>query len=279
VNYRTDIWPISQTEFGSASGRALVDLLEGRSREIVSAQLPVVLNGYCAVCRRLRSLEFRGNHAAIDEARGMIHLAYSETGACQTCGNNSRRRFAVEMLGERSAETRLYLTEHKTGLGDRLGSRFPNATTSEFLGDHPPGTTIDGVRHEDLHALSFPSASIDAVLCLDVLEHVNDPVKCLEEITRILAPGGRAIVTFPFHAYAPATVRRSEVVDGEIVYLFAPEYHGNPLGGGSLVFSDFSWDFIDRIQEIPAKTTFVQYWSALTLHLGGARFGLLIDKV
>jgi SAM-dependent methyltransferase len=278
MKYATDFWPISYSEFSSATGRALVNLLEQRSREIVSAQLPVSLDGYCAVCRSLRSVEFRANHAAIDEARGMFHLAYSETGACLTCANNARRRFAVEMLGDRGIETRLYLTEHKTGLGDRLKSRFPNVRTSEFLGNYPSGTIIDGIAHEDLHALSFPAESMDAVLCLDVLEHVNQPMTCLEEITRILAPGGRAVVTFPFHAYASATVRRSEVVDGVINHLQPPEYHGNPLGGGSLVFSDFAWDFIEQVQILPAKVNFVQYWSALTLQLGGARFGLLIDK-
>jgi SAM-dependent methyltransferase len=238
----------------------------------------MTLSGYCAVCVALRSIEFRANHAAIDEARGMIHVAYSETGACQTCGTNSRRRFAVEMLGDRGPDTRVYMTEHKTGLGDRLESRFGNVKTSEFLGNYPSGTVIDGIAHEDLHALSFPSGSMDAVLCLDVLEHVNDPVQCLHEITRILSPGGRAVVTFPFYAYATATVRRSRILDGAIEYILPPEFHGNPLGGGSLVFNEFSWDFLDQLDVVPARLSFVQYWSAITLHLGGARFGLLIDK-
>jgi len=279
MRYATDHWQTNATDFLSPSGRARVDLLEQRSREIVSAQLPVALDGYCALCDSLRLIEFRANHAVIDEARGMFHLAYSETGACRMCGNNSRRRFAVEMLGDRGGEARLYITEHATGLGRQLGSRFTNIKTSEFLGNYPSGVIIDGVPHEDLHALSFLSGSMDAVLCLDVLEHVNEPMKCLDEITRILSPGGRAIVTFPFHAYASSTVRRSQVVDGEIVHLLPPQYHGNPLGGGSLVFTDFSWDFIAGLEDLPARITFVQYWSALTLHLGGARFCLLIDKV
>ncbi|MFO7169114.1 MAG: class I SAM-dependent methyltransferase [Chloroflexota bacterium] len=44
-------------------------------------------------------------------------------------------------------------------------------------------------------ALPLPSASFDAVVCWDVIEHVRDPSQVLAEIGRVLRPGGVALVT------------------------------------------------------------------------------------
>src|SRR4030043_310256 len=47
------------------------------------------------------------------------------------------------------------------------------------------------------HNLNFQSSTFDAVIALEVLEHVNDPVKVLSEIKRILKIGGYAILLVP----------------------------------------------------------------------------------
>jgi SAM-dependent methyltransferase len=41
-------------------------------------------------------------------------------------------------------------------------------------------------------------ASFDAVLCTEVLEHLPDPVRGLDEMARLLRPGGTFIITAPF---------------------------------------------------------------------------------
>lgn len=48
------------------------------------------------------------------------------------------------------------------------------------------------------HAFPFPAESFDSVFCSQVLEHVFNPDEFLEEIRRILKPGGQFLLTVPF---------------------------------------------------------------------------------
>lgn len=45
--------------------------------------------------------------------------------------------------------------------------------------------------------ISIPDDSIDHVLCFETLEHVEDPVRLLEEFHRVLSPGGRISCSVP----------------------------------------------------------------------------------
>ncbi len=47
-------------------------------------------------------------------------------------------------------------------------------------------------------AMSFDAASFDCVICSEVLEHVPDDQKAVEELRRVLKPGGVLIVTVPY---------------------------------------------------------------------------------
>jgi|SRR4051812_5053651 len=53
------------------------------------------------------------------------------------------------------------------------------------------------VRKGDICALPFGGGCFDAVLATDVLEHVDDDAAAAREIARVLAPGGRALITVP----------------------------------------------------------------------------------
>ena len=49
----------------------------------------------------------------------------------------------------------------------------------------------------DAKSIPVPDASFDAVLCTEVLEHVPEPIAVVRELGRILAPGGRLLLTAP----------------------------------------------------------------------------------
>jgi SAM-dependent methyltransferase len=50
----------------------------------------------------------------------------------------------------------------------------------------------------DILSIPEPDASFDAVLCTEVLEHLPDPVRALDEMARLLRPGGMFVITAPF---------------------------------------------------------------------------------
>ena len=50
----------------------------------------------------------------------------------------------------------------------------------------------------DIAAIPEPDVSFDAILCSEVLEHIPDPTKALDEFARLLKPGGKLILTAPF---------------------------------------------------------------------------------
>lgn len=61
---------------------------------------------------------------------------------------------------------------------------------------HPGARSADIVA--DLAALPLPDGDIDLVVCTEVLEHIAEPGRALEEVARVLRPGGRLLMTVPF---------------------------------------------------------------------------------
>ncbi|MFN7373073.1 MAG: class I SAM-dependent methyltransferase, partial [Cyclobacteriaceae bacterium] len=56
----------------------------------------------------------------------------------------------------------------------------------------------------DIHEMPFAENQFDVVLCNHVLEHVQDDIKAMREIQRVLKPGGYAILQVPFFHPVPA---------------------------------------------------------------------------
>ncbi|MEN0005382.1 MAG: class I SAM-dependent methyltransferase, partial [Bacteroidota bacterium] len=52
-------------------------------------------------------------------------------------------------------------------------------------------------RVENALELSFADDSFDLLISVEVIEHVGQPARMMEEIGRVLKPGGVAIITFP----------------------------------------------------------------------------------
>jgi SAM-dependent methyltransferase len=53
----------------------------------------------------------------------------------------------------------------------------------------------------DIHHMPFADNTLEAVICLAVLEHVENPIQAWNEIYRTLKPGGLALIYVPFLYY------------------------------------------------------------------------------
>ncbi|MEP6737048.1 MAG: class I SAM-dependent methyltransferase [Chryseolinea sp.] len=104
----------------------------------------------------------------------------------------------------------------------------------------------------DIHAMPFNDNSFDLVLCNHVLEHVQDDIKAVSEITRVLRPGGLAILQVPFFRPIPdKTFEDPSVTDKrEREKLFGQDDHVRRYGH----------DYPQRLQRgglVPMESNFV----------------------
>lgn len=70
------------------------------------------------------------------------------------------------------------------------------------------------LRHvPTVESISQPDASVDGCLCLSVLEYLGQPLNCLDEMVRVLRPGGHLVLSVP-HTRSP--VRAMQVIRNSI---------------------------------------------------------------
>jgi SAM-dependent methyltransferase len=77
------------------------------------------------------------------------------------------------------------------------GDLRPLFAGRDFTGtDFRDGPGVD--RVEDLRALTLADASVGTAICLETLEHCEDPLTACRELGRVTAPGGACLVSTPF---------------------------------------------------------------------------------
>ncbi len=82
---------------------------------------------------------------------------------------------------------------------DYIAQDFAQYTGSGDVGLHTGGWDngkLDIVC--DITDIPLPDASIDAVMCTEVFEHLPNPVLAIQEFSRLIRPGGTLILTAPF---------------------------------------------------------------------------------
>ena len=88
------------------------------------------------------------------------------------------------------------------GAADKWIAKHLAAEVQYVALDYPAtGAQMYGARPDvfaDAARLPFRDAVFDAVICLEVLEHVPDPGQVVMEISRVLKTNGRAWISMPF---------------------------------------------------------------------------------
>lgn len=120
-----------------------------------------------------------------------------------------RRQTIIEHLKEHVAGGSSIL-DVGCGLGDLLahlpdeyqiaGVDFSNANvayTSKRIGARGP------VRQASIYALPYPDSHFDVVVCLEVIEHIENDGLAVSELHRVTKPGGLLIASVPYTYYWP----------------------------------------------------------------------------
>lgn len=106
--------------------------------------------------------------------------------------------------------------------GAARGARLEIGSGSSFFKDVFPDTITSDVKtlpFVDLvasaQALPFKSSSLRALYAINVFHHLPDPRALFEELTRVVRPGGGAILIEPYHGPAARFVfRRLHATEG-----------------------------------------------------------------
>lgn len=91
-------------------------------------------------------------------------------------------------LGGRVLDIGCGLQPYRPLLGPRV---------TEYVGLDRPGPGSIPTVVGSAEALPFDDRSFDAVLCTQVLEHLEHPERALAEAVRVLRPGGTLVITVP----------------------------------------------------------------------------------
>lgn len=107
------------------------------------------------------------------------------------------RRFVPSFAGKRIGDfgCGYQAAFARTVLGQVDKAVLIDVALADDLKTHARVEAVEGVLPDALTVL--PSASLDVVMVVSVLEHVTEPQRLLDEARRLLAPGGVALFNVP----------------------------------------------------------------------------------
>jgi SAM-dependent methyltransferase len=172
---------------------------------------------------------------------------------CPVCGSLERNRLIYEFMKDinfiENKDTRLlHVAPEKCFyrvFSKKLNGNYTPADKFEPGYRYPSGTVP-----MDITNIGFPDESFDRLVCIHVLEHVNDDGKALSELYRVLKKGGIAIINVPFEKEREHTYEDPSITD--------PLERRKHFGQADHV-RIYGKDFIERFVKPGFKIEFADY--------------------
>jgi len=100
---------------------------------------------------------------------------------------------------------------------EAYGASVVGYTVSEVQRDYATRQSVEGpppeYRLQDFRANDLPSGTVDAAVAVESLTHIQDPAAAVQEVGRILRPGGRFVGCVWMAAPAPSDGARRHLLD------------------------------------------------------------------
>lgn len=164
-------------------------------------------------------------------------LRTSDSGYCPRCNAKARHRRIWRYLERNTRFLRDSLRLLEIAPWSSFALRFQSMPAVDYIGIDLVAAGPQVTTRGDLLALPLKSESVDAVLCIHVLEHVDDDRGAIAEIFRVLKPGGTAIVSVPIRLDQPTFEDPSITDPQERERLFGERSHVRYYGV----------DFVERL--------------------------------
>lgn len=165
---------------------------------IAKSILPIsFLRSNDTLIRSIVSLPYRGSRYQCNvcsiKLKKFITLPTGDL-LCPKCGSRPRGRRLYRHLQDEQLlyGSVLHFSPPKC-LYDRLKGvqaicYYPTDFENEFTADY----------HFDIKAIDLPENSIDLIICYHVLEHIDNDILAMSELSRVLKQSGKAIIQTPF---------------------------------------------------------------------------------
>ncbi len=132
---------------------------------------------------------------------------------CPKCGSLERHRGLIYYLKNTTDivehRNEVLLQSPPKAVFDKLNQR----TNIVVYGVDPYETTYGADYVMELEELTFGDDKFDYIISIHVLEHVLDDQKALNEIYRVLKPGGTALIMLPINEYLEKTIDQPDIIN------------------------------------------------------------------
>lgn len=157
-----------------------------------------------------------------------------------------------------------YLLEHLPDRGSVLEVGSGSGKMLRTLASHRPGLEVHGCDITDWQPpanigfrlmtsdIPYDACSFDAVIIVDVLEHVRDPEHVVQEILRVLKPGGRFVGFVPIEGEKRSLYAVYRALLGDDLYI-KTKHHVN-----AFTYADVARLLAGRFEIV--DTSHVYHW-------------------
>lgn len=133
--------------------------------------------------------------------RGVYTDHFTKNAICPRCHSDIRQRFVVEFMRTR---TDLFKRRQKVlhfAPEISIYKMLKRADLEYVSADIDPSQFAEAV-YADITAIPFENDKFDHLICIHVLEHINDDKKAIGEIFRVLKRNGHALIAIPTYGKA-----------------------------------------------------------------------------